>query len=79
MLRDRFLRGLDNERIQEDLLTQEYLTFKNAVAKAVAKEMATKDRVKLQKKGLMCTKCHILIVVHNLKHHKCHLELVRWK
>ena len=60
-------------------MTQEYLTFNNAVAKAVAKEIATKDRVELQKKGQMCTKCHILTVVHEPKHRKCHLDLVRCK
>ena len=76
-LRDRIICRLHNERIQEDLFTQEDLTFTNAVAKSVGKEMASKDRVELQEMCQMCTKCHILIVVHNLKHHKCHLELVR--
>ena len=50
-LRDRSVCGLHKERAQEDLLTQEDLTFRNVVVKAVEKEIAAKDRVELHEKS----------------------------
>ena len=53
MLRDRFVCGLYNEHIQEDLLVEEDdITFNNAVGKAVAKETAAKDKSELQKRSV---------------------------
>ena len=43
MLRDRFVMGLNNEKIQQTLLAETNLTFDRAVSIATAWETASKD------------------------------------
>ena len=43
MLRDRFVMGLNNEKIQQTLLAETDLTFDRAVSIETAREIASKD------------------------------------